>query len=66
MEFGYDHKLVTNDKHLWLAVECDEFATFRQSLGLSAEPLFPPHLTVAVMPGGEHAVLPVRSNPVEA
>lgn len=66
MEFRYDHKLVTNDKHLWLAVECNEIEELRLALGLPAEPLFPPHLTVAVMPGGEHAVLPVRSRPAEA
>ncbi len=56
LEFGYAHQLVTNDKHIWLTVECEELFDIRLALGLDAQPTIPLHLTVAVMPGGEHAV----------
>jgi hypothetical protein len=62
MQFGYAHQLVTNDKHLWLPVECEGLLQIRQALGLPAQPLVPLHLTVAVMPGGEHAVSPGEPN----
>jgi len=51
MIFGYAHQLVTNEKHLWLPVECEELLHIRQALGLDVQPLVPLHLTVAVMPG---------------
>jgi len=50
VNFRYAHRIVTNDKHLWLPVESEELLAIRQALGLFAQPLFPPHLTIAVMP----------------
>lgn len=48
LKFEYCNQVETNGKHWWLPVRGIQLEQFRLSLGLSAAPYYPFHLTVAV------------------
>lgn len=50
IELTYSN-LITNTKHVWLDVQCDEMLDLREKMGLPRLPEIPLHITVGVMPG---------------
>jgi len=49
--FQYEAPVRSNNKHVWLDVDCEEILDFRESVGLPRNPEFKLHCTVGVMPG---------------
>lgn len=50
VEFSYEDRLLTNDRHYWLPVRCDTVLDLREELGLPRNPTLDLHLTVAIRP----------------
>jgi hypothetical protein len=50
VKFTYEDRLLTNDRHYWLPVQCEAVLDLRENLGLPREPKFDLHLTVAIRP----------------
>jgi hypothetical protein len=48
-EFSYESRIETNGQYFWLPVFCDSALDMREAMGLPRDPVFPLHLSVAVI-----------------